>query len=347
MNAAGTQRVLLLGAGGFLGTQIARVLQRRPAVELICAPRSCELDLVRASPAQWDALLAHACPDVIVNAAGRTDGTPTELHAANVTLVARWLDAVGRSGHSPWLVHLGSAAEYGATAPGQPVQESARARPESEYGRSKFRASVLLGHATRRGPLQGVVLRIFNPVGAGQKAGTLPGRAAAMFAQAQQHQQRDVTFGPLTTGRDFVDVRDVARAVACVAGLRGTPAVLNVASGQTHSARALVSMLARIAAFQGEIHETEAGSARSAAVSWQQADVSRLRALGWVPTFTLADALEDLWAGLGGSPTPLSSPPSWSPYEPSPLHRTAAPGPAAHGPAADRLFPGPPTAGHR
>lgn len=311
MSAALTQKVLLLGAGGFIGSQIARTLRQNPANLVICAPSSAELDLTRAPPTHWDALLEHAGADVIINAAGCTDGTPAELHAANVTLVARWLGAVSRSGTTPWLIQLGSAAEYGVTPAGPPVREPMRAHPESEYGKSKLAASGLMGRALRHGDLQGVVLRVFNPVGAGQKAGTLPGRAAKVLAEALRDGQSEVTFGPLSTGRDFVDVRDVARAVAFVADLRAAPALLNVASGQAHSARELVKRLARLAGFKGDIHESDGGSERSAAVSWQQADVGRLRSLGWTPNFSLEDALEDLWHSFRLPPLkPLHTAPS-------------------------------------
>src|SRR3954462_15585667 len=50
------------------------------------------------------------------------------------------LAALDRGPRPVRLVHLGSAAEYGAVPPGVPVAESAPARPISAYGMSKLAA---------------------------------------------------------------------------------------------------------------------------------------------------------------------------------------------------------------
>lgn len=52
----------------------------------------------------------------------------------------------------------------------------------------------------------------------------------------------------------------------------------------------------RYSRVRGEIFETSDGSPRSAAVPWQQADVSLLEGqLDWIPTTPIAEALAALW----------------------------------------------------
>jgi nucleoside-diphosphate-sugar epimerase len=104
--------------------------------------------------------------------------------------------------------------------------------------------------------------------------------------------------GDLSAYRDFVDVRDVARAVALAVTAPGPlPPVLNIGGGGAVPVRELVRGLARMAGFRGRLEESAGGSARSAEVSWQCSDVSAAaRVLGWRPVHGLDDSLAALWA---------------------------------------------------
>ncbi|WP_407571901.1 NAD-dependent epimerase/dehydratase family protein [Deinococcus altitudinis] len=317
------KRVLLLGGYGFIGAQIRLLFEQQSELLTVTAPRSAELNLVTASEVAWNRLLSDARPDVIVNATGRTSGTPRSLFDTNELLVSRLLTSLEGLNLSPWLVQLGSAAEYGVTATSRPVSEHDPCNPVNDYGVSKLAATQLIQEALSRGAARGVVLRVFNPVGAGQGENTLPGRAARLLREARVQGQPRVTFGSLASSRDYLDVRDVASAVLVAARLgnqsaggpaagrapfpeAASPPVLNVGSGHARRSRELIRCLARLAGFTGEIGEESQGSPRSE-VPWQQADVHRLRSLGWTPQFTLEDALQDLWNSLPPPPPVFSS----------------------------------------
>lgn len=311
------RRVLLLGGFGFIGSQIRLLFEQQAGLLTVTAPRSGELNLINASEVAWDSLISGARPDVIVNATGRTTGTTVNLYESNELLVSRLLSSLQRLGMSPWLVQLGSAAEYGVTATARPVGEQDPCNPVSDYGLSKLAATHLILKALNRQTTRGVVLRVFNPVGAGQGENTLPGRAARLLREAQAQGLARVNFGSLAPCRDYLDVRDVACAVLVAARLgdqasdaafpaeETNPHVLNVGSGRARSSRELVRCLADLAGFTGKIGEESQGSPRSE-VPWQQADVHRLQALGWVPHFTLEEALEDLWNSLPPPPPVLT-----------------------------------------
>uniref|UniRef100_UPI000A65A21B NAD-dependent epimerase/dehydratase family protein n=1 Tax=Streptomyces prasinopilosus TaxID=67344 RepID=UPI000A65A21B len=150
----------------------------------------------------------------------------------------------------------------------------------------------------------------------------LPGRGAALLreagpatgtgAGAGAGAEAVLRLGDLSAYRDFVDVRDVARAAVLAATAAGPlPPVLNIGGGEAVRVRDLVHLLARRAGFGGRIEEdtgTAGGSARSAAVSWQCSDVTAAgEALGWRPSYTLEESLAALWAaggtGTGGGGT--------------------------------------------
>lgn len=291
------QRVLLLGATGFLGRHVLRALEASGATVLPVAGRGGSADAWRRIDlvsGDVRALVREAEADVVVNCVGRATGDPAVLEAANVAIVARLVDAMARS--PARLVHLGSAAEYGQGAVGRPLREEDAARPGAGYGRSKLRATELV---TASG-LDAVVLRIFNPVGRGMSAESAPGRAARLLADALSAGASHITMGSLSARRDFIHALDVADAVAAAGRLRGGPPIVNIGRGESVRARSIVAMLAEVAGFGGEIREEGGVSPRSADVDDQCADIALARrALGWAPRRSLREAAADLWAGLG------------------------------------------------
>ena len=193
-------------------------------------------------------------------------------------------------------MHLGSAAEYGRVEPGEAVDEAAPPRPAAAYGATKL-AGTRLVELGRAAGLDAVVLRVFNPVGAGAPGSGLPGRVAAQLRQALAG-GGDVRLGPLDAVRDFVDARDVAAAVLAAAAAAGRcrTRCINVGSGTGVLTRTLVKELIGISGYSGPVHEDAPGSARSGDLLWQQADIARARQdLGWQPRHELAASLADLW----------------------------------------------------
>jgi nucleoside-diphosphate-sugar epimerase len=123
------------------------------------------------------------------------------------------------------------------------------------------------------------------------------GRAAGLIRQAQADGGREITLAALGAYRDFVDVRDVAAAVAAAVLAPALPArVFNIASGRAVPAREAVRLLAEAAGYTGEVHERGQGPARSSAVTWMRGDISQARrVLGWTPAHDLADAVKEVW----------------------------------------------------
>jgi nucleoside-diphosphate-sugar epimerase len=138
---------------------------------------------------------------------------------------------------------------------------------------------------------------VFNPIGPGQPTATVLGRAAAAIEEAVAAGAATVKLGPLEAFRDFVDVRDVARAVTCaIRTARPGRVVFNVARGEAIQVREMVRRLAEHAGFPGGIDERAVGSARSGAVAWQEADVENAAiGLGWVPRFELDASVRGVW----------------------------------------------------
>ena len=162
-------------------------------------------------------------PDLtVVNAVGLVAGTDDELTVANVDVPTALVECLSDSG--AYLVHLGSAAEYGPPDGSEPLAETRDLRPVGAYGTSKARGSAaVLSYR------DSCVLRPFNIVDR-----RMPPTNPVAEIRARL---RDVLLAsapmPLLspdTVRDFVSRDFVVRSVLAAARLRAT-GVFNVCSG--------------------------------------------------------------------------------------------------------------------
>ncbi|GGQ59782.1 NAD-dependent epimerase/dehydratase [Streptomyces althioticus] len=328
-------RVLLIGANGYLGRFVADRLLADPAVQLTALGRGDDadvrFDLATGSPGALTRFLDAVHPGVVINCAGATRGGARELTRHNTVAVATICEALRRSGCGARLVQIGCASEYGPSQPGSSTAEDAVPRPGGPYGVSKLAATELvLGSG-----LDAVVLRVFSPVGPGTPAGSPLGRLAEAMRRAMQSGDGELKLGGLGAQRDFVDVRDVARAVHA-ASLSAAQGVINIGSGRAVRLRDAAGILARVAGYGGALNELDGlphpgpvhathtahathlratiGHPRAeadhhpAATSpaafpypdgcgaWQQADVRTARdRLGWRPRINLEESLADIW----------------------------------------------------
>jgi len=291
--------VLLFGGSGFIGGQVCRELRQQPRVSALTTPGRAQCDLVHDDMDQVRSLLRQVRPDVVVNCTGRLTGAGYDLVRANAGVTAKLLDAVAAELPGARFVRLGSAAEYGPVRVGTAVGEDDPARPVSEYGATHLAGTHLTQIASAAGRVDGVVLRVFNPVGPGLPEDNLLGRVITLIKAAERTGVGHISVGSLAAHRDFVDVRDAAAAVVAAALTPDlTARVFNVASGRTVTARHAVDMVAEVAGFTGEIREEAASPARSAAVDWMLADISRAGGLlGWKPRYELADSISAAWHG--------------------------------------------------
>ncbi|MEK8169170.1 NAD(P)-dependent oxidoreductase [Streptomyces sp. M19] len=196
------------------------------------------------------------------------------------------------------LVHLGSAAEYGTTEAGHAVTEA------TPPARERVRGDQA-GRDARRHRIPSTPSSCACSTPRAGRAHHRPGRAARRRT-APRRAGDTVRTGDLSACRDFVDVRDVARAAALAAlAPDGLPGVLNIGGGTARPARAVARTLARTSGFHGQFEERGDGSERSTGVSWQCADITAAaRELGWRPHHTFEESLADLWAEHGAAPGP-------------------------------------------
>jgi nucleoside-diphosphate-sugar epimerase len=292
------RRVLLFGSSGFIGGRVRAALAGDDrAGEVLCPGRD-RHDLVHGDLAGLTALVAETAPDAVVCCVGALTGSDEELLRANTLVAAKLLDAVAAAAPAARVVRLGSAGEYGVVPRGRSVAEDDRTEPVGAYGVSHLAGTRLFALAGESGRADAVAVRVFNPIGAGQPAENVLGRAALRLREALATGSAEITLGPLGAHRDFVDVRDVAALIRAIVLAPVVPArIYNAGSGRAVTVREAVGMLAAEAGWSGTVHEAGTGPRRSAAVDWIRADIARAaRDLGWQPEHDLASSVKDIWA---------------------------------------------------
>lgn len=254
-------RVLLIGANGFIGRHVAERLLADPAAQLTALGRGDDadvrFDLAGGSPGALARFLDAVHPGVVVNCAGTTRGGARELTRHNTVAVATICEALRRSRCGARLVQVGCSSEYGPAQSGSSTAEDAVPRPGGPYGVSKLAATELVLGSD----LDAVVLRVFSPAGPGTPAGSPLGRLAEAMRRSIQSGDTELRVGGLGVQRDFVDVRDVARAVHA-ASLSAAQGVVNIGTGRAVRLRDVAGVLARVAGFGGAVRELDIASQR-------------------------------------------------------------------------------------
>jgi GDP-4-dehydro-6-deoxy-D-mannose reductase len=197
----------------------------------------------------------------------------------------------------------GSAAELGPVDPKSlPVDDNVTGYPREAYGRSKCLAtSAGLGD---QASLEVMVARVFNPIG----PGTPSTQAFGQFADRLTDPGADplsLVVGDLDARRDFVDVRDVARAMIDVA-LRGRARhVYNVGTGRSRRVGEGLERLIQLSGRTVRVSVDPDLQRRRGPID-SRARIDRITShTGWQPMISWEQSLDDLWSEVNARKRPM------------------------------------------
>jgi GDP-4-dehydro-6-deoxy-D-mannose reductase len=316
-------RVLVTGAGGFVGGHLIAALRSRghDVVPADRAPHAADHDTLPldvTDPLAVRGVVELARPDAVAHLAAQAF-VPASLEDPEATFdvnargTLHVLDAVralaGQGGPAPRVLVVSSGDVYGAQPhEALPLRETTAPRPRNPYAASKIAAEALALAYARSFGVDAVVTRAFNHVGPGQDERFAVVAFAMQIARVAAGGAPRVLVGNLDASRDFLDVRDVCGAYALLLEGGGAAGeIYNVCSGTATTMREVLRRLIELARVPVEVREDTA-RLRPADVPVSAGDPSKLReATGWAPRITLAAALravyDDAQARVAATPS--------------------------------------------
>jgi GDP-4-dehydro-6-deoxy-D-mannose reductase len=287
-------KIMITGAGGFLGRYLVELFEGLGKHEVI------EIDTnymavngnwfinIQDPKDLWNFVYAMR-PDLVIHLAFPSKPVSVLNNYINhVKLVdVPLFKAVKFTGAK--MILAGSSSVYGNFD--GTITEKSPINPASDYGIGKslqeMVARKILGESL-------CVARLFNLVGPGQNPGMLFPDLVIKVKEAIENGSMRVEIGNPESERDFVDVRDAARAILALSN-NFTSGIFNIASSESTSIIKLVGMLRKIIGVPLIlIHGKNCDS-----VNRQHGSHLKInRSHEWGPAISLEKSLEDVWNSL-------------------------------------------------
>ena len=299
-------KCLVLGAGGFIGTNLCIGLEAAGAhVEGFG-----RLPHRRASAMTWHdgdfedaASVATAVrgQDFVFHLLGGS--TPSLSNAQPASDISqsllpsvRLMEACRESGVRRLIFASSGGTVYGPTS-AEPIKETAPTEPITAYGINKLAVEKYLALYRHLHGLDSIVLRIANPYGPFQHARRSQGLIGVLLSNALSGKPIDI-WNDGSNVRDFIHIDDVVRALVLAAEYDGTHRVFNVGSGTGRSLREVIDAICRITALD-PAHITYSAS-RSSDVPVNVLDIALMMSeTGWRPQVEWMTGLENTARWLG------------------------------------------------
>ena len=312
-----SHKILVTGAGGFVGPYLIRELQKNAEHEIFASIYSATSDIAGLLPGDHviegdltDAkycqdLVKRSSPDVIYHLAALSDVKESEgaaLHVltANTEIQYNMLEAVKSIAPLARFVAVCSANVYGLVGGSEvPINESQPLRPLNPYAVSKLTQEFLTLQYHLSYGLNTVILRPFNHTGVGQTENFVIPALVRQFVQIKRGlQAAQIEIGNTASIRDFTDVRDMVRAYILSSTKCESGQVYNIGSGKGSSIAQIIELLQDISGIKVEVL-TSKERVRHSDVPVLIADNTKfVTATSWLPEVKFHETLSSVYNSM-------------------------------------------------
>jgi GDP-4-dehydro-6-deoxy-D-mannose reductase len=312
-SASGRKRILVTGAGGFVGTHLIEALKKQSDIEIFAAVYNSTSDITALLDSDHiiagdltdfafaSELIKQSAPDIIYHLAAlsvvhNSHEKALAVMNGNTTISYNLLEATKLYAPNTRFIAICSANVYGAVEDtSKPIDESTPIRPLNTYAVSKVMQEMLALQYYLAYSLDVVILRPFNHTGPGQTIDFVIPRLAAQFAKIEKGEMDAVIeVGNTQSVRDFTDVRDMVEGYMLAAAKAKSGEIYNLGSGKGYTVKQILDILESLSKTKVEIKINQE-LVRPSDVPVLIADAAKFSSLtGWKPKISLEETISDI-----------------------------------------------------
>ena len=300
MSGMSSMRCVVLGGGGFIGTNLCNALAGRVDTLRAFGRRQSfpealkDIDWISGDFEDPSALAeAVAGCDVVFHLIATTTPTSANLDKiadinSNVVSSLHLLEAC-RVERVSRVVFVSSGGTIYGIPHRIPTTENSPTNPITAYGISKLAIEKYLALYEYLYGLEYRVLRVANPYGPFQTVMKNQGFIAALLGRALAGKPIEI-WGDGSITRDYIYIDDVVDALQLAGVHEGPVRVFNIGSGKGYTIRQIIAAVEKVLGLKVDIRQCDG---RSVDVPCSILDVSSAATeLGWHPCISLTNGLE-------------------------------------------------------
>jgi nucleoside-diphosphate-sugar epimerase len=295
------KRVLITGATGFIGANLARKLAETNNIGILVRHESNmwrlqgmegQLRRITGDLTDYESVakaLHEFEPEIIIHSA-IYGGLPSQkdvgrIFQTNVNGTINLLEAC-QGINLEFFLNLGSSSEYGQKT--KPMNESDALEPTIPYGVAKAAATLYCRQFAKRNNMPLATARLFSPYGYYEEKTRLIPEIIMKCLNRQ-----DIVIGNPASCRDFIFVEDCLDAFETIITSKNFIApgeIFNVGSGTQHSVQTIVDAIVQISKERISVNRDISKERTYDTTTWI-ADNTKLRSLGWKPSYNIYEGL--------------------------------------------------------
>ena len=257
-------RVMVTGGAGFLGSRVVETL-REKGCKQVFVPRSSDYDLVQMEAVRR--VLKDAKPDVIIHLAARVGGIganlahPAEFFYDNLMMGVQLMQQAREAGVGKF-VAIGTVCSYPKHTPvpfrEEDLWEGYPEETNAPYGLAKKMLLVQSQTYRQQYGYNSIFLIPVNLYGPGdnfdpESSHVIPALIKKCVDAQEAGENQIVVWGTGSPTREFFYVDDAAQGILLAAERYNESQPVNLGSGMEISIKDLVSLIARLTGFEGEV----------------------------------------------------------------------------------------------